>query len=79
MNFNEFQRISMDFNEFQPPHGPSLRELGPALLPTFGSPAALVQGRDPTSWLRSELASAGQRRQRRQNSLLRWIDGFLSL
>ena len=37
-----------------------MRELGLALLPTFGSPAALVGGRDPSSWLRSKPARAGR-------------------
>ena len=62
MDFNAFQWISMDFNEFQPPHGPRLRELGLALLPTFGSPAALGGGCDPRAWLRSAPARTGQNR-----------------
>ena len=57
MDFNAFQWITMDFNEFQPPHGPRLRELGLALLPTFGSPAALGGGCDPRAWPRSEPAA----------------------
>ena len=60
MDFNAFQWITMDFNEFQPPHGPRLRELGLALLPTFGSPAALGGGRDPRAWLRSAPAEPAE-------------------
>ena len=70
MDFNAFQWITMDFTEFQPPHGSSLRELGLALLPTFGSPAALGGGCDPPAWLRSARRRAGRAGQRR---LRRWI------
>ena len=60
IDFNAFQCISMDFIEFQPPHGPRLRELGLALLPTFGSPAALGGDRDPPACLRSAPAESAE-------------------
>ena len=62
LNFNGYQWITMDFTEFQPPHGPSLRELGLALLPTFVSPAALGGGCDPPACLRSAPAEPARKR-----------------
>ena len=56
MHFNGLRWISMNFNR----PGPRLRELGLALLPTFGSPAALGGGRDPRACLRSAPAAPAE-------------------